>query len=556
MIELDTLWGCQRFIKINGKPQRIPFGIDINPDFVAPIRRWISCSGHIFAAKRVKALKTWALQILSGNCEYKDTWIAYTNYRGFIIPKLALFKYLIDNRHDLKIIRTIMIVLNSYKMVIIGSPSLSSITDVPKSDETGPYVSKLRLYIDLPQIPNFVWESTKAINTKSKYCDDFGRTHEGPYGEPDNDWIRFLGASIEPKCLGRIVPIVDKGKWRNILVGHQSLQCQTKKLADWLREWLWSQPEIASGDQRKMIDFCIKSLKEDRYMLSIDLSEATDRLSRHFQVKLLESMGAPKGSFQFLELPCYYRDKDFGGSSDELKKCYYSNGQPMGLFLSFPMFELAHFVILKYVVAPYKAQFSICGDDVVIACEKKDAVRLYERYSCLITRFGGKISLSKTLKSSQMAEGVGAMFLKGIHKEIRIPSGKLSPLEAFTPGTWLYSEINSQSPVGRAILSNWLQTKLEKEYTYQQRRQANESVVLTDLSTLSNEALRSLFRPDHEPTIYSRFDADSYSFWRNTPEERESTSYHWVGLSWFQDALVSNKIISLYKKEFENGQHK
>lgn len=546
MVELDALWKSPRFVRINGEKIRVPFGVNLDPDLVAPICRWIECSGLQYAAKRVKSLKTWALQVLAGNHDYREPWFTQTKYKGFNIPALSIFKYLVDNIHNLKRLRLVLIVLNSYKQVVVGSPSLESVVGPEVSADSSNYVPKLLLYVSLPKVPKSVLESVKSVNTRSKYVDDLGVVRPGPYGEYEDDYLRFLGAVVKPQIIGKIVPIPDKGKWRNILIGHHQLQLRTKQLADWLRQWLWSQPEIASGNQSKMTDYCISSLNCGKYMLSIDLSEATDRLSRELQIRLLYHMGVPRGYFDFLQLPCVYQDSDFGGATDELKKAYYSNGQPMGLFVSFPMFELAHYVLLKWVVAK-RATFCICGDDVVIACATEEEGKLlYQRYFEIISRFGGKISSSKTLRSYRACEGVGAIFLKGIPKEIRIPSGKLSTLEAWSEGTWLYQEIVSMTPVGRAILSSWLTTKLEKEYTYQQRMNANESLVTRDLSTLSKEALQSLVLPDHMPRTYSIFE-DGFSFWRETPEERKSVGYKWIGTRVFRDMLVSDKIVTLYK---------
>lgn len=550
MIYLDTLWRNRRYANINGESVPVPFGVDLSPDLIVPFSRWIEQSGLEFCAKRVKALKTWALHILAGERDFREPWFKYIHYKGYTIPKLQLFKDLIDNLHNLKIVKLIMIVLNSYKLTMVGSPSLSSISGVERSQDPAPYIDKLRLYVDLPRVPLKVLEPVKSVDTKKKYADDKGETHPGPYGQIEDDFLRFLGASIEPKVLGRLIPIPDKGKWRVILVGHYLLQLRCKNLADWLRNWLWDQPEIASGDQNKMVRFCIESLKSERYMMSIDLSEATDRVSRHLQVALLQSMGVPRHFFDFLELPCVYRDKDFGGATDELKLTKYVNGQPMGLFVSFPMFELSHFVLTKWATAPYDAKFSICGDDLVIACKREDdAKHIFKRYSEIISRFGGKISLSKTLMSWRAAEGVGALFLKGYPKEIRFPSGKLSLLDARTKGTWLNNEIVSMGPVGRAIFYSWLSTDLEKRYTYQQRRTANESLVNTDLSIWDTDALRSLVKRDQMPLTYSRFDSEIYSFWRKTPDEDKPHVYHWVSKSHYRDSLVTNKIISLYKIE-------
>lgn len=553
MVELDLLWQCPRIRPINGKPVRIPYGVDIPPDLIAPIELWIRSSGLVYASKRLKSMKVWAIQILAGNKDYKEPWFTVTHYKGFCIPKLALFRYLLDNLHNLKIVSRILIILNSYKLTMVGEPSLSSINETERTPDPDEYIKHLRRFVDLPHVPVNMLEEVQAIDTRAKYCDDLGQTHDGPMGQFENDYLRFLYANPEPTILGRLVPIPDKGKWRIILVGHSQIQLRTKLLSDWLRNWLWSLPEVASGDQSKMSDFCITSLENDRYMLSIDLSEATDRLSRQLQMQLLYSMGVPRGWLSFLNLPCVYRDKDFGGTSDELKTTYYSNGQPMGLYISFPMFELAHYVILKWVTAPYKASFSLCGDDVVIACDEKDSKIIFQRYTELISRFGGKISSQKTLKSRRACEGVGALFLKGIQKEIRIPSGKLSPLEATTPGTWLNHEVIRMSPVGRAVLFAWLSTKLEKNYSYQQRRSANESLVLKDLSFWSLEAIQSLSKPDTMPRTYSIFEEALFNFQRETVGKETDRPLKWIGIEKYRDALVSNKIIALYKEDIPNG---
>jgi hypothetical protein len=355
-----------------------------------------------------------------------------------------------------------------------------------------------------------------------------------------------------PQCLGRLIPIPDKGKWRNILVGHSALQLKTKKLADWLRQWLWDLPQIASGDQNKMSTFIISSLQKDRYMMSIDLSEATDRLSRDLQIKLLISMGVPSSYFSFFNLPFFYQSKTYGKEGKRLSEGYYKNGQPMGLYLSFPMFELAHYVILRFATATAKsADFCICGDDVVIACDEGDASYIYKRYVNLIERFGGEISSSKTLLSSRFAEGVGAIFVKGIQKEIRIPTGKLSALEAFTSGTWLNKKIVQLDPIGRAILFPWLQTKEYKRYTYDQRKAMNEFFVNHDLSSWRLDSLRALDKAERMPQIWPVWEEGPSNLWmmNSSVLEDHVRPLRWVSLSSIQHALVANKIITLLKKD-------
>jgi hypothetical protein len=555
MIYLDALWNVPRSVKINGKNTAVPFGINLPEQLAEPIAKWIGESGVGYAQSRCKKLKTWAIHILAGETNYKLPWFTNRRFRGTIIPDMELFEYLLRHRNNLRVVKAVLVVLNSYKLVVTDTPSHHSVTKVPVPKPSDPYISKLRMYVDLPRVPPQVLERTESVNTTTKFCDDYGRTFSGPIGLKDEDIpaaIRFLHEDLnsDPLCLGKLVPIRDKGKWRNILVGHWAIQLQCKKLSDWLRTWLWSLEEISSGNQKEFSTFIIESLSQDKYMMSIDLSEATDRLDRKVQIKLLESMGVPKGYFNFLSLPFYY-DKSSYGEGKGLKKAFYRAGQPMGLYISFPMFELMHYVILKFVIAGSDtAQFRICGDDVVISCADECEARiLYKRYYNLITRFGGIVSKEKSILSGRLSEGVGAIFLKGYPKEIRIPSGKLSTLEASTPLTWLNQAIAREHPVGRSVMGGWLSTKLTKRYTYDQRREANKILVSLDLSDWGLEGLRQLVQPDNVPLEYWVWNEGDFRFWRNTPAIEKVPSLRWLSVARYRDYLVSHKLVQLYKEE-------
>lgn len=573
MIELDVLWGRPRKVNIRGfkKPPHVPFGITtLRPSVIDFIPRWIRCSGTTYCAKRVKALKVWAIQVLASNKEYSEPWFETIRYKGYKVPKLDLFKLLVDSLgRDLKTIKSILIVLNSYKLVTVGCPSLDSIVNVERTTGVENYVRLLRRYVDLPRVPDFVLDGEISVSSRRKFCNNQGETFNGPIGQPDPlpQWgnnpammeIMVRTKPIEVTCLGRVVPIPDKGKFRNILIGNQILQLATKKLADWLRKWLWSLPEIASGEQSKMERFAIENLAKGKYMLSIDLSEATDRLSRDFQSQLLTSMGLPDGYLGFLELPFFYDPSLFGEGprGQGLKLAGYSNGQPMGLYLSFPLFELAHYVILKYAVATTEGStFCICGDDVMVATSSIDEGHVvFERYKNLVERLGGVISGPKTLKSFSAAEGVGALFLKGYPFGIRIPSGKLSALEAFTKETLVAAEVSKLTPIGRSLLVAWLQTKYSKEYTYQMRKAANFELVTRDLSHLNIMALRSLVKPDQDPTVYTIEDDYHYSFWMMNPGIESVVTYRLVGKEKIRQLLIDNKILLLIKEQ-NNARNK
>jgi len=570
MLQLDSLWGTVRSAEIDGRLHRIPFAVKLPSKFGSFITDWLKTNGPEWTVGRLKLLVLWAIQILSGNQGYQAPWFKSTRYRGYIIPKLALFKYLVRNLRNPNKVRLVLTVLKSYRQKTWGKPSLEPIISTPRSTVPEAYIRYLRQYCRLPSVPNSVLEPVDAVNTQKAYATDSGRTFPGPYGRKDSDFpaeIRFLyeDENNDPQLLGTLTTVEDKGKFRTILVGHWAIQLRTKRLADWLRTWLWKQDEIASGDQTKMRDFILTNLEKGKFMMSIDLSNATDRLSRDFQIKLLSSMGVPISYFKFLELPAAYRFEEFEPEKGKgLGTVKYSNGQPMGLFLSFPMFELSHYVIVKFAIARTEAKACICGDDLVIACDRGDSIDIFNRYQNLIERFGGVISVQKTILSEYLAEGIGALFLKGYPKEFRIPSGKLSILEAMCPGFWLNDQIRSESPLGRALAYSWLNTKERKEYTHRNRRALNEFMITTDLSDLHIDALRSLASHQTFPLSWyvweeapsgvsgkvPRFPEDA-----ETPEEIPLSRktdipdhFRYISLEKYRDARVAHKIINLYKK--------
>lgn len=570
MIYLDSLWGEPRTVQVSGRTHRVPFAVRLPLDLSKFIMDWFKTNGQEWTAGRLKLLVLWAIQIIAGNHEYTIPWFTKTRFQGYLIPKLRIFKYLIKNLRNPNRVRLVLAVLKSYRLKTWGKPSLDSVANVKRTSVPDSYIRLLRQYCTLPRVPLSVLEPVDAVNTRKSYAIDSGRTLPGPYGRKDFDFPAEISMLYEdefndPFILGTLTTVKDKGKFRTILVGHWALQLRTKKLADWLRRWLWDQKEVASGDQTKMRDYILTNMESGKFMMSIDLSNATDRLSREFQIKLLTSMGVPKGFFRFLELPAAYRLEEFEPEKGKgIQKVSYSNGQPMGLFISFPMFELMHYVILKSVVAITDATFCICGDDCVIACNEKDSENLFKRYRILIERFGGVISVQKTVLSKNVAEGIGALFMKGYPKEIRIPSGKISILEAMSPGFKLNDMIRSECPLGRAIAYSWLNTKERKDYTHNNRRALNEFVLTTDLSDLHISSLRSLSSHQTFPISWYVWEDPPTGVSGMVPRFREgeeipeevalthenvqSNHFRYVSLRKYRDAKVTSKIISLYKK--------
>lgn len=571
MINLSKLWGVNRKVKIGQSVVTIPYAIKLDRLGI-PLERWIKQEGYENTVKRMKALRIWALKILMHDQNYSSPWITKRFYRGFSIPNYPLFKQLVDAYYskNFKIIRHLLAILTSYKLYKPSIGSLSSVIDPPRITLEECDIHKLLLYVDLPRIPKSVLSSTKAVLVNSVHAINGGKTVKGPMGSPDLDVMNEM-VQVErtrhnttlwsiplADSLGRLSVVPDKGKPRTILIGHWELQLRTKRLADYLREYLWTLPEIASGNQQKMEEF-IKKYSPTKFMMSLDQSQATDRLSRDFQISILVRMGVPRNYFDFLELPFYYRPKDFGLKSERIRKGYYSNGQPMGLYLSFPMFELAHFVCAKYAVATTNSLFSICGDDIVFACNsKEDGAIVEQRYVDVIESLGGKIEPTKSVYSP-LIEGVGQLFYchpGGNLINITSPSGSISAREA-SLDTYLNSQIRKRTPVGRAVLYSWLSPKETHEYTYKDRRKFWKWL-LSSKYNLSEESYRYLFRNmGRMPQTWS-WDQEAPTVLRQLTSPLRKPTLRFVSETRLKDALLTTKIKSLFKerKEPEDGSTK
>jgi len=98
MIELDVLWGRPRKVDIKGlkRSSHVPFGITtLDPNVIDFIPTWIECSGVQWTARRVKALKVWAVQIIARNKNYSEPWFQVVRYKGYKVPKLKIFQILV-----------------------------------------------------------------------------------------------------------------------------------------------------------------------------------------------------------------------------------------------------------------------------------------------------------------------------------------------------------------------------------------------------------------------------------------------------------------------------
>lgn len=499
-VDLARYWDAPaaRRFTISGEP--VTFSYRFNLDGV--ILTWKKNCGLEWCLKRFKVLKTWALQILSGNHTFSSPWIKYKHYRGYKIPDLYLFHRLVDSiRYQrVDVIREVLDVLNSYKLYRTTKHSLDSIIKPGPVCSQGELFRQLMSTLDLPKVPKVVCQRTEKIWKSTSHIETETWSDRGPTGYlniPITEGEMFTdereGWIFEPTVMGKLHVLPDRGKSRIILVGHKEVQHRTKRLADYLRTYAWKQPEICSNDQdimrHWMRDKMNSRTPEDAF-LSLDLSNATDRFPLSYQRFLLQQMSVPNDIIRLLDLPVLYNDR----------KIRYGAGQPMGLYLSFPLFEIAHLSVARFCLRPHNIKFMMCGDDLVAFGKHSDIVKGYEMYKTIARVFGFEISESKTLVSSQLVEGVGSVLYKNY--DITPLNGCVSEREIKNRKYELSQKVQSgKDAIGRALYASLFKVRTSTGYTYGDRKAQWSSFLSTSLPHLTNSSLRALSKISMEPRL-------------------------------------------------------
>jgi len=117
-------------------------------------------------------------------------------------------------------------------------------------------------------------------------------------------------------------------------------------------------------DQNRGLYAALQALESGRTCYSVDLSSATDRFPLSLQIELLDYVGLPEYGEALLELSHPWQGLDN-------TEWAYAAGQPMGLYGSFPLFHLTHYLLLSNItrevgLQPGHWHFAVLGDDVVI----------------------------------------------------------------------------------------------------------------------------------------------------------------------------------------------
>jgi len=434
-----------------------------------------------WTVNRLKSLKTWFIQHLSGNKEYSEPWFATRKFHGAVIPKGpfgALFKDALYNnsktytKRDYKKIIRVLSALMSYTGFRLKQPSkqqkLKSLGSImgPKLDKTrvkqlnsmGKTLKSNLTPKELNIVKGFKRNQEKgfkfspvSLNTGKpfapagmKYIDSFmhGLKHptlvnyfkkyfvdfpdiETPQPRPEDF---YEGASFnETAAAGKIIILQEAGaKGRVIANPSSAAQVAMSHLHKMLDSILKEMDTDVTHNQEDGALWAQNQLMHGNTVHSVDLSGATDNFPISLQLSLLRELGL-KDEAKLLEdmaSGIWILNDNLitsllnGGRQTAVT---YTRGQPMGLYSSFPLFGLTHNLLVKAMCKKIGIvpvnSFRILGDDIVLIDD-----RLHKMYREFMANSGVPISENKSISSDKLAEFAGFIITpKGSYKPAKVP---------------------------------------------------------------------------------------------------------------------------------------
>lgn len=199
---------------------------------------------------------------------------------------------------------------------------------------------------------------------------------------------------------GSLVPLTKDGGWkvRWIASPYRIHQMALKPLGSALFRVLSELPWDCTFDQSKPYKAVQEHLKQGGTAYAVDLSSATDYFPLKLQVSVLRAL--------FGDVPDIQLFEELSRSKWECKKLgftvQWTNGQPMGLYPSFPAFALTHGVLLHLLSGGVPGRFFVLGDDVIILHRPT-----YDRYLETLKILGCPYNPDKTIISKGLTEFAG-----------------------------------------------------------------------------------------------------------------------------------------------------
>jgi hypothetical protein len=186
-------------------------------------------------------------------------------------------------------------------------------------------------------------------------------------------------------------------KCRSIASPYRLHQLAMKPLGDVLYKILGELPWDCTFHQDKAITYVQKHLLSGKVVHSIDLSSFTDLFPLQLQICVLETIFGKDnpyiGAFEALSRGRWF------SSIGEIR---WTKGQPLGLYPSFALAGITHGLLLATLAGPYRNQFFVLGDDVIILDD-----HLHKSYIQTLDLLKCPWSPDKTFSSNIIGEFAG-----------------------------------------------------------------------------------------------------------------------------------------------------
>jgi hypothetical protein len=238
-----------------------------------------------------------------------------------------------------------------------------------------------------------LWEPLPGLSGQSHHMLDFG-----PF-ETIHSRLRPPFFAVDA---GTITPLTKDGGWkvRWIANPYRIHQLALQPLGSTLFGVLAELPWDCTFEQSKPYVVIQEHLKRGGKCFAVDLQSATDFFPLSLQLTVLRAVFGQIPDIELFEE--LSRSDWYWRTGKDSLSFRWTNGQPMGLYPSFPSFSLTHGLLLDFLAGGVPNRFFILGDDVVILHQPT-----YLAYMQVLKLLGCPHNVAKSLNSRTLTEFAG-----------------------------------------------------------------------------------------------------------------------------------------------------
>lgn len=419
---------------------------------VSDINRWLRCSGPEWTVARLKAIRTGLLQHKAGNQDlavkiWQSNSISY--HHGNFLPSGIWNKLGLNYIHAKRTgaLKSLDAVIRSYTAVRNHSLTHTQYLKAKKAI-TGEFTGNTGLVEGIAKdiqtlAPKILGNShrisqvvdvsrLKAFSgTHHEFDGACDLSHEAwgrlvmslwtsaylpesviPYNPAEKFRKELVSCGAGDRVAGHISFIQEGGcKGRVVAVPNAWVQAIFQLLHNHLDKIARRMPASCVHDQNKGAFFMKSSLESGKKLYCFDLSSATDRFPLIWQTALLRGIGLDDwaSGMEAIASAPWRVDVEIDGER-LLEEWSYTVGQPMGLYGSFPLFHVTHYLLILVLairhckMSPKQAvdSFRVLGDDVIIIDRHLAAF-----YNEALKSAGVEVSPTKSIISDNLGEFAG-----------------------------------------------------------------------------------------------------------------------------------------------------